>query len=113
MCNENQLNTILSRFAVAVRNVFGDKLKAVVLYGSYARGDYDSESDIDILLLVDIDKLGIKKYHRQLVKITSDLELKYDIVISPLVENIDEFEKYKEVSTFFRNVDREGVRISA
>jgi hypothetical protein len=40
-------------------------------------GDYDSESGIDILLLVDIEKLEIKKYHRQLVKITSDLELEY------------------------------------
>ena len=113
MCTENQLHSILSRFSAAVRDVFGERLNAVVLYGSYARGDYDVESDIDILLLVDIEKLEIKKYHKQLVKITSDLELEYDIVISPIVENMAEFDKYKAANAFFRNVDKEGVRISA
>jgi predicted nucleotidyltransferase len=113
MCTKFELNEVLNKYSAAVKDVFKDNLKSMVLFGSYARGDNDSESDIDILILVDIDKLGIKKYHKQMVKIASDLELEYDIVLAPIVENFSEFNKYKEASSFFKNVDREGVRISA
>ncbi|CAA7603099.1 Hypothetical protein DEACI_3922 [Acididesulfobacillus acetoxydans] len=40
-------------------------------------------------------------------------EIQYDVVISPIVENMAEFDKYKAANAFFRNVDKEGVRISA
>jgi predicted nucleotidyltransferase len=39
---------ILNELIERVRPVFGDKLKKVILFGSYARGDYDAESDVDI-----------------------------------------------------------------
>jgi len=37
----------------------------LILYGSYARGDYRPDSDIDLLVLIDTDKVTIddrKKY---------------------------------------------------
>jgi len=39
MCTKNELNTILSRMSEAYRTIYGDEIKKILLYGSYARGD--------------------------------------------------------------------------
>ena len=44
---QEKLDMICRKVADCYRRVFGDKLRSVYLYGSYARGDYDKESDIE------------------------------------------------------------------
>jgi len=44
----------LSYFLKNLRKKFGNKIKKVILFDSYARGDYNEESDIDILIVGDI-----------------------------------------------------------
>ena len=48
MCTQMQLNSLLSEFLKSSKELFGEKLKDIILFGSYARGDYDDESDVDI-----------------------------------------------------------------
>ena len=48
-----RIHDIMYKFAQQIRSIFGDSLKKVVVYGSYARGDYQKNSDIDIMILVD------------------------------------------------------------
>ena len=43
---------IWEELAEGMANILGDKLEAVILYGSYARGTQDAESDIDIALIL-------------------------------------------------------------
>ncbi|HED36937.1 MAG TPA: nucleotidyltransferase domain-containing protein, partial [Ignavibacteria bacterium] len=45
--NNKKLNYLLPELEKRIKDSFGDKLKKIILYGSYARGDYDSESDVD------------------------------------------------------------------
>lgn len=113
MCTESQLQTILS--AVYQKSVaeFGDKLDAVILYGSYARGDYDSESDIDLMVRVKLPKVALMKYRRKFSHLGSDLGLEHDIYISIHLQDFETFEKYKEDLPFYANVIRDGVLISA
>lgn len=61
MCDQTTLNKILKEVRKAYENVYGDKLVKVVLYGSYARGDYDNESDIDIVRLVKENRINTQK----------------------------------------------------
>ena len=49
----NNINPIVNDFLNKVKELLQDRLKKVILYGSYARGDYDNSSDIDIMLLTD------------------------------------------------------------
>lgn len=61
MCTENQLKQVLDVVAENARSIFGTSLHSVILFGSYVRGDYDEESDIDILpLYQNIQKEGVR-----------------------------------------------------
>lgn len=52
MCSRQELNIILKKIAEAYRSVYGNDLITVIMYGSYARGDFDAESDVDIVSIV-------------------------------------------------------------
>ena len=46
------IQTLLTRYLSEVQKIYGAHLKSVILYGSYARGDYNSESDVEIKPIV-------------------------------------------------------------
>ena len=52
MCTRNELNLILQAMTQAYQAVYGANVVKIILYGSYARGDYSPESDLDIMLLM-------------------------------------------------------------
>ena len=57
----DMIHNIVYQFAKQLREVYGDELKKVVVYGSYARGDYQKNSDVDIMILVDADDYEIEE----------------------------------------------------
>ena len=83
------------------------------MYGSYARGDYTSESDIDVMLIVDISEKDELESALLLADTVVDLNLEFDVVLSPLVESKEKYEKYKGINPLFKSVEREGIRIAA
>lgn len=111
MCSPATLNILLNEMGVQLKNLFGSRLEQVVLYGSYARGDFDEESDIDIMALVDMDKTELSKYRRTVSNMTSDMDLKYDVLLSVKLQDKPTFEKYRQALPYFQNVMWEGVQI--
>lgn len=112
MCTKNQLNTILEAVAVEAKEILGDKLNAVILYGSYARGDYDDESDIDIMIIADVPREDCWGYNKRLIESRTQLELDSDIVISTHVADKLTFERFCNTLPFYRNVVREGIKVA-
>jgi len=112
MCEKNVLRLILSEVYKRAQELFDNKLVSVLLYGSYARGDYDSESDIDIMILADINTDSVADYMAYLRDSIYMLEIENDCVISLCITPVCNFEKYKNVSPFYRNVLKEGVSIA-
>lgn len=112
MCSKSQLDIITSRIARCANEVFGNKLCSTLLYGSYARGDYDAESDIDILILADISRDELSKYKPYFIKLTSELGLENDIVVTVTLKDRYTFEKYLEAVPFYQSVQREGIPIA-
>ncbi len=112
MCSENQLFVILDRIGKTASDVFGEKLNNVYLYGSYARGDQTSESDIDIIVIADVSADELYKYKKPFLTETSELGLENDIVITVTLKDLGTFRKYSDVLPFYQNVLREGVKIA-
>jgi predicted nucleotidyltransferase len=91
--------------------LFGENLVSIILYGSYAREDSNSESDIDIIALVEENNLKI--YNEELVEFEIDLTIKYGIMPSILLENKNYFLEHRDMEFLFRNVEREGKTVYA
>ena len=105
------LDVICQRVADSYRHTYGDALQAVFLYGSYARGDFDEYSDVNFAAIVAGERLELQNKRHQLWDETNDLDLEYDVITSPKVIPLAEFEKYKDISAYYRNIQREGKRI--
>lgn len=109
----NLLNEVLSSVHRELEHVMGSVLVEMILYGSFARGDFDCESDIDIAVIVNKDRREIKTYQRRLLSFISEISLEYDILVSINYIPLSDFEEYKNVLPYYRNIDQEGVRIAA
>lgn len=83
-------------------------LRDVILFGSYARGDYTKGSDIDLLLLLDhiVDMSIERDYYFPAI---CDLSLKYDTVVSVIPMD---YETYRSKKTpLILNAQKEGKQI--
>ena len=111
MCTKAQLTQIIKEVSDGVQNMLGDKLHNIILYGSYARGDHDDESDIDIIVLADIPNYELSAIKKSVDKISSVVSLKNDLTVCISVKNKDFFDKHKKISPFYQNIVTEGVDI--
>ena len=105
------IKMLLDQYTEILRKVYGSHLKTVILYGSYARGDYNEKSDIDIMFIVTLNENEIHEKFNDVCDIAFEYEMKYGIVISPIIKNNQHFEKWVGVLPFYQNVIREGVCI--
>ena len=103
---------ILEDFLEEIKQILGNRLKKIILYGSYARGDYNKNSDIDIMILTDLTSEEISKYSLLIWEKCADIEIDKGIVISPLIRNLDDFNSWLNVKPFYMNIVNEGVVLS-
>jgi predicted nucleotidyltransferase len=98
---------VVQSFVEELRNKIGNEIINIVLFGSKARGDFNRESDIDIFVLVREKTQNIRD---KVGDITADYILDYDIPLSPVLYDLDEYNQNKKLgSFFFENVEKEGV----
>ncbi len=105
------IREIMKLYAQDIKALFGTHLKQIMVYGSYARGDYHENSDIDVMILTDIDENVISKYRDIASDCAFDYLMKYGVDISPVVKNADHFEHWKKTVPYYQNVEKEGIRI--
>ena len=88
-------------------SILSAQMNQVVLYGSTARGDADECSDVDIALFVS-DRLTSRQ-DDQLSDLIVDLNLKYNKVFSIVDIDTQTYLKWRNVTPFYQNVDKEGI----
>lgn len=102
---KNRSDFILSKVAVTLKKELGKSLKAVILFGSRARGDFYPESDYDLLILVSQET---KRLKQKIFKITCKIGWEHNVIISPIVHGRDCFER-RIYEPLFMNVRKEGI----
>ena len=113
ICTKNELNSILHKLTQIYRSVYGENLVQVILYGSYARGDYHTDSDVDVVAIVHGDRKTLQQQLKKVWDFSCELELEYDTILSPTVIPYEEFKQYQTILPYYRNISQEGVVISA
>ena len=76
-----EIDNIIEEFKVEVRELYSKRLKNVILYGSYARGEDTDDSDIDMAVVLEGDISPGREIDR-MVDIITEMNLKHNILIS-------------------------------
>lgn len=101
-----KFHPILRPLTRELKKMYGSRLKKIVLFGSYARGEATPDSDIDLLIVLE-DLKGIFKETEKLSPLEAELNLKYGILASCFPMSLTDFESGH--TPFLMNVRREGV----
>lgn len=99
----------LEAYVTELKKIYQENLQRVVLYGSYARGDYNKDSDVDVMILLKMPDIYIKNYSNELMDITYEFNLTYDIAINPIAKDKAEFERWNVNYPFYANIQKDGV----
>ena len=112
MCTENQLQQITDAVAKEAKKMFAERLDRVILFGSYARGDFDRESDIDIMVCVNCSAEELHGFLTAFVSLSGKLSIEHGVTVSVIVSDTEGYRKYKDVLPFYKNVEREGIEVA-
>ncbi|MDT8444728.1 MAG: nucleotidyltransferase domain-containing protein [Desulfuromonadales bacterium] len=85
--------------------IYAHRLQSIILYGSYARGDYAEGSDVDLLLLID-DLQDVMAERDRFSALVSRISLKYDTVVSAIPMDAQVYRQKK--TPLIVSVQREG-----
>ena len=108
MIDKETLDNLLKELKSGLEYTYGGRLKGLYLYGSYARGEADEESYVDILVVLD----HFDRYAQEVDKtsgLASNLSLKYGIFISEVF--IREVEWLAGDTPFLLNAREEAIRV--
>ena len=100
------IKRILAELKVRLSGLYGERLKGIYVFGSYARDEADEESDLDILVVLD----HVESYSRE-IAFTSDvisrLSLNHGVTVSRVFASESQWRD--DPSMFFVNVREEAI----
>lgn len=105
------INPLISKYVECVKEIYGSHVKRIILYGSYARGDFNRDSDVDIMILLDLSEEEAKAYQNALFDSTYDFNMDHDIEINPISHSEQLYRKWLMAYPFFQNVEKDGVNL--
>ena len=101
----DKLSTVLNKIKSEVSKL--DETAEIIHFGSTARGDFNNESDIDVIILVDKKPANFQE-EINLKYPLYEIEIESGIIISPIIMTKSEWNSKKNKSIFLENVSEEG-----
>lgn len=102
------IQSLMDELRAGLEAVYGDRLKGVYLYGSYARGEADAESDADALVVLD----QISNYGNEIERtsvLVAELSLRYGVSLSRVF--VSEQAWRRHTTPFLLNVYEEATLV--
>ena len=112
MITKGKIDSAMNDLSAQAKAIYGDKLKEIILFGSCARGEFDNESDVDIMILLDVQNDEVKEEQEKLAPVIWNLDVKYeyDLLFAPIVKSSADFNHWLEAIPFYQKVRQEGLR---
>lgn len=101
------LSKSISKMIEDLSVIYGDQLLKIVLYGSYARGTQTHDSDVDIAVIV--RNKPSTEITNAMIDCVASYELECGKVLSVIDINAGNYEKWKNILPFYRNIEKEGI----
>jgi predicted nucleotidyltransferase len=103
---DEKIKRLLCELKAALQSLYGDRLRGVYLYGSYAKGKADAESDVDVLIVLDtidhyaaeVDRTGYA---------AAEISLRYGVSISRVFSSDRDWRR--RATPFLQNAREEAV----
>jgi len=102
----HEIERILKEFKEKVQTLYGSRLKTILLYGSWARGDAGRDSDIDVAVVLKGDVAPGREIDKMIDTIT-EINMKYNVLLS--VYPVSETAYNTVKSPLLLNIQREGM----
>ena len=104
--DKRAIETLMAELRAGLEAIYGERLRGLYLYGSYARGEADPESDVDVLIVLE----GYARYSDEIgrtSRLISFLCLKYSVSVSRVFVSEKKWRGYD--SPFLRNARAEAI----
>jgi len=105
--DQEKLKQLLAELKAGLKGIYGARLKGLYLFGSYARGEQDAESDIDVLVVLDSFDPSYSAEVNRTGDLGSELSLKYGITVSKVY--VKETDWTQKETPFLDNVREEAI----
>ena len=103
-----EVENIIKEFRAKAEKLYGKRLKNIILYGSWSRGQATEDSDIDLAVILEGEVDPCQEIDR-MADIFTDLNLEHNVLIAVYPVSESDFDKIK--SPLLINVSREGITV--
>ncbi len=104
-----EIKKVATEYKEGLKAVYGNELSEVILFGSYARGDYHSESDLDFAVVLKNPNIRPSAEILKIAPVSSRISLKHGIMISSLAVSSEK--KEHSMQWVYQAIRTEGISI--
>ena len=107
--SDKELMTALRSVVSDLASIYGESLRSIVLYGSYARGSQTEDSDVDLAVI--LRKKPTKRTTDEAISCLSRYELEFGRALSVVDIQESQYEVWKNSLPFYMNINKEGIEL--